>query len=45
MTESFNLWGLALYDCAAGGCDVAAIVMGAFLVALAVFVISVRFLR
>lgn len=45
MTESFNLSGLALYDCAVGGCEVTAVLAGALLVALVALVVCARFLR
>lgn len=45
MTESFNLWGLSLHGCAGVECDVAAVLMGALLVALAVFAVCARLLR
>lgn len=45
MSESLNLWALPLQAWAAGGCDVAALLVGALLVALAIFAVSIRFLR
>ena len=45
MSDSVNLLGLPLHEWAAGGCEVAALLAGALVVALAVFAVSVRFLR
>jgi hypothetical protein len=45
VSDSVNLWGLPLHEWAAGGCEVAAIFLGALLVSLAVLALAVRFLR
>jgi hypothetical protein len=45
MSDSVNLWGLPLHEWAAGGCEMAALLAGVLVLALAIFAVAVRLLR